>query len=71
MAGSSRDFFFVMILFMAETSVMSEASEDNIDVLFEALLLDCPWKHIPGPAPAPPIPAIGEPHLSLHRTPGS
>jgi len=37
MAGSSREFFEDTILeFMCETS---EANEDNIDTLFEALLL--------------------------------
>ena len=48
MAGSSRD----RLEFMGE---MSEASEDDIDVLFPAL--------------APPIPAIGELHPSFaHAT---
>ena len=60
MAGSSRELFDNTILeFMDETS---EASENDIDALFEALLLD--WETMP-PAPAPPIPAIGEPHPSF------
>ena len=64
MAGSSREFFDDTILdFMTETS---EASEDDIDALFGALPLD--WETT-SPAPAPPIPAIGEPHPSFaHAT---
>ena len=64
MAGSSREFFDDTILeFMTERS---EASEDDIDALFEAIPLD--WETAP-PAPAPPIPAIGESHPSFaHAT---
>ena len=64
MAGSSREFFDNTILeFMDKTS---EASEDDIDALFEALPLD--WETMP-PAPAPPIHAIREPHPSFaHAT---
>ena len=60
MAGSSREFFDNTIPeFMDKTS---KASKDDIDALFEALPLD--WETTP-PAPAPPIPAIGEPHPSF------
>ena len=64
MAGSSREFFDDTILeFLGETS---EASEDDIDALFEALPLD--WETTP-PASAPPLPAIGQPHPSFaHAT---
>ena len=64
MAGSSREFFDDTILeFLGETS---EASEDDIDALFEALPLD--WETTP-PASAPPLPAIGQPHTSFaHAT---
>ena len=67
MAGSSREFFDDTILeFLGETSETSEASEDDIDALFEALPLD--WETTP-PASAPPLPAIGEPHPSFaHAT---
>ena len=65
MAGSSREFFDDTILeFMGETSELSEANEDDIDELFEALPLD--WETTP-PAPAPPILAIREPHPSFER----
>ena len=52
---------------------MSKASEDDIHALFEALPLD--WKTT-SPAPAPPIPANGEPHpcfghANLQQTPVS
>ena len=64
MAGSSREVFDDTILeFIGETS---EASEDDIHTLFEALPLD--WETTP-PAPAPPIPAIAELHPSFaHAT---
>ena len=64
MAGYSREFFDDTILeFLGETS---EASEDDIDSLFEALPLD--WETTP-PASAPPLHAIGEPHPSFaHAT---
>ena len=64
MAGSSGKFFDDTILeFLGE---MSEASEDNIDALIEALPLD--WETTPPPS-APPLPAIGEPHPSFaHAT---
>ena len=56
--------------FIGETS---EASEDDIHALFEPLPLD--WETTP-PAPAPPIPAVGElhpcfAHATLQRTPES
>ena len=55
LAGLSKYFFDDTILeFMGKTS---EASEDEYDTLFEVLLFD--WETMP---PAPPIPAIGEPH---------
>ena len=48
------------------TGEMSEANKDNIDMLFEALMLDL---ETTPPAPAPPTPAIGEPHPSFaHAT---
>ena len=63
MAGSSRELFDDTILeFIGETS---EASEDDIHTLLEALPLD--WETMP-PAPAPPIPAIGELHPSFAHT---
>ena len=63
MTRSSRDSFGDIVLeFMDE---MSEASEDNIDTLLEVLPLD--WETTP-PAPAPPIPANGEPHPSFAHT---
>ena len=43
----------------------SETSEDDIDVLFEAPLLD--WETTPPPS-TPPLPAIGEPHPSFAHT---
>ena len=46
MAGSSREFFDNTILeFLGETSETNEASEDDIDTLFEALPLD--WETMP------------------------
>ena len=49
--------------FMGE---MSEASKDDIDVLFETLMLDL---ETTPPAPAPPTTAIGEPYPSFaHAT---
>ena len=63
MAGSTREFFDDTILeFLGE---MSEASEDDIDALFEALPLD--WETTPPPS-APSLPAIGEPHPSFAHT---
>ena len=63
MAGSTREFFDDTILeFLGETS---EASEDDIDALFEALPLD--WETTPPPS-ALPLPAIGEPHLAVAHT---
>ena len=63
MADSTREFFDKTILeFLGETS---EASKDDIDVLFEALPLD--WETTPPPS-APPLPAIGEPHPSFPHT---
>ena len=56
---------FLTILFVGKMSEINDASED-IDVLFEALPLD--WETM-SPPPAPPIPAIGEPHpSSAHAT---
>ena len=55
MAGSSRKVFddiYTVLEFIGETS---EASEDDIHALFEALPLD--WEATP-PAPAPPMPAV-------------
>ena len=63
MAGSTREFFDDTILeFLGETS---EASEDDIDALFEALPLD--WETTPPPS-ASPLPAVGEPHPSFAHT---
>ena len=51
---------------MDKTSEICEASEDDIDMLFKALLLD--WETM-SPPPAPLIPVIGEPHpSSAHAT---
>ena len=51
---------------MGKTSEINEASEEDIDVLFEALPLD--WETM-SPPPAPLIPAVGEPHpSSAHAT---
>ena len=57
MAGISREFFDDTVL-----EFMDKMSENDIDELFKALPLD--WETMP-PAPAPPIPAIGEPHPSF------
>ena len=67
MACSSRELFDGTILeFMGETREITEASENDIDVLFKALPLD--WETM-SPPPAPLIPAIGEPHpSSAHAT---
>ena len=57
MACSSREFFDDNYTGIhGQMSEITEASEDNIDVLFEALPLD--WETM-SPPPAPPIPAIG------------
>ena len=48
------------------TGKMSEANKDDIDVLFETLMLDL---ETTPPAPAPPTTAIREPHPSFaHAT---
>ena len=54
MAGSSRELF--------DNTILEFMDENDIDTLFEALPLD--WETMP-PAPASPIPAIGEPHPSF------
>ena len=54
MAGSSRELF--------DNTILEFMDENDIDTLFEALPLD--WETMP-PAPAPPMPAIGEPHPSF------
>ena len=48
--------------FMGE---MSEANEDDFDMLFEAFMLGL---ETTPPAPVQPTPAIGEPHPSLAHT---
>ena len=64
MAGSSRKFLDDTTLeSMGETTETSEASEDNLDALFKALLHD--WETM---TPAPVAPAIGEPHPSFAHT---
>ena len=64
MAGSSSEFFDDTILEFVDKT--NEASKDDTDVLFKAPLLV--WETMP-PAPASPIPGIGEPHPSLaHAT---
>ena len=67
MACSSREFFDDNYTGIhGQMSEITEASEDNIDVLFEALPLD--WETM-SPPPAPPIPASGEPlPSSAHAT---
>ena len=61
-----RVFDDTILEFLGEMGETSKASEDDIDVLFEALPLD--WETTPL-ASAPPLPAIGEPHLSFaHAT---
>ena len=63
MACSSREFFDDTILeFMGKTSEITEASEDDIEVLFKALPLD--WETMSPPQLHSYIPAVGEPHPS-------
>ena len=61
-----RVFDDTILEFMGKMSEMTEAREDDIEVLFKALPLD--WETM-SPPPAPLIPAIGEPHpSSAHAT---
>ena len=54
-----ESFLTILYGFLCETS---EASEEDIDTLFDALPLDRETTPL---APAPPMPAIGEPHPSF------